>query len=1146
MPLRLKVLLCLTGTAIILMAALHIIVERTLLPRFERIERKEAINSIQQVDRALQQRINNIDVKVSDWARWDDAREFILGRMPDFQERNIQPNTPVEMNLSVIVYTDLAGEPKLLAGANPDTGEVTPIEPAVFTHLKPGRLLRGDGVPRVERGVLTLPGGLLMFAAKPVTSTDHTAAPVGVCFFGRYLTQSEIDTIASAIGLPATILPVQGEPNETRSLGRDALQSRGVPSISIDDAGQLHVTTVHHDAYNEPAAFVSLELPREVYTEGVATTSVLSWQSLCTAALLGATTFLLFETLVLSRISRFSTQLRAIAQTTDLRSRVHLGGRDEVSGLSKPVNLLLASLEESQKQLDAKQRELETSEHRLLLALEAAGDGLWDVNLHTNEMYFAPMWARIMCYRDDEVPRTYEQFERLIHPEDANHIAVLTQRHLRGESQDIFAEIRLRTGLGQWKWVLARGRVVKRDANGVALRMIGTHQDIDARRHADDELRESRELFRNAFSESACGMTMVAPDGQFLRVNPAFCEMLGYTEDELLQMNFQTVTHPDDIAEDVAMAQEVLNNVRDRYAVEKRYIRRDGQIVWVLLTVGQVSDGNGAVRYFVTQVQDITRRKEYECALQARSVELASKTQEAEHAKRLAEDANRTKSEFLANMSHEIRTPMTAILGYADLLLDPSIDGKQRVECVDTIRRNGQHLITLINDILDLSKIEAGKMTVERIDCDPMQIAGDVESLMRVRASEKHLRFSVVAESELPRLVKTDPTRLRQILLNLASNAIKFTHNGEVSVRVKLIRTAPGQPARLRFTVVDTGIGMTEQQVAKLFTAFTQADTSTTRNFGGTGLGLAISKRLAEMLGGHIVVSSEPGRGSQFALTIDVGLVDTTPSSHAPTVPNAAPSAARVSTGTLPLRGRRILLAEDGPDNQRLISFYLSRAGATVELAANGRVAIDRILESHVNGNKIDLVLMDMQMPVLDGYAASAELRRRGQTVPIIAITAHAMDGDRAKCIDAGCTDYLAKPIDLPKLIAAIESHLVDLPCCVSDTLTSTLDNDPVMHDLVDAYVRELPQQAQELAGLMNQHNLADLKRLLHQIKGAGGGYGFPSISEAAAEAERAVKLHADLQTIQSQVDALIGLFRTVDGYDPTLETLNAPARAAG
>jgi CheY-like chemotaxis protein/HPt (histidine-containing phosphotransfer) domain-containing protein len=357
-----------------------------------------------------------------------------------------------------------------------------------------------------------------------------------------------------------------------------------------------------------------------------------------------------------------------------------------------------------------------------------------------------------------------------------------------------------------------------------------------------------------------------------------------------------------------------------------------------------------------------------------------------------------------------------------------------------------------------------------------------------------------------------------------------------------LVRNAPTEPAKLRFTVVDSGIGMTEQQIARLFSVFTQADTSTTRNFGGTGLGLAISKRLAEMLGGHIVVASEPGQGSQFALTIDVGVVDATiitPQQLAPAMPQAAGA-------SLPLAGRRILLAEDGPDNQRLISFYLSRAGAVVELAENGRVAIDRLDECRNKGQVIDLILMDMQMPVLDGYAAASELRRRGERVPVIAITAHAMDGDRDKCMSAGCTDYLTKPIDRARLIASIEAHLADTPRTIPDALTSTLDEDPIMHDLVDAYVRELPQQAQQLASLMNQHNLADLKRLLHQIKGAGGGYGFPSISEVAAEAEQAIKLHADLQTIQAQVDSLIGLFRTVDGYDLSLETQHVAARAAG
>ncbi|GIW77681.1 MAG: hypothetical protein KatS3mg104_2744 [Phycisphaerae bacterium] len=1123
MSLRLKVLISLVGMAVLMMAALHLIVEHTLMARFERIEQKEIREAVLQARKGIDQRINNLSVKVSDWARWDDARDFILGKMPDFPQRNVQPNTPTEMNLSVILYADLDGKTLLSASVDVDSGEVVQTDPELLEHIRKGKLLDDNGIPRSRKGLIRLENRLMMFAADPVTSTDNTGKPVGVCFFGRYLTKSEIELIRESTGLTVEVVPLE---QMARFLPFHENTSRQYPQIAVQNEGEdLIIKSYLSDVYDNPCAEIRLNFTRTVYREGLTTIRILNWQTWVTAGLLGGTTFVLFEILVLSRLRRFSQQLGRIAHTADLNERIAISGTDELSQLAIPVNDLLSSLQESGKKLQAQQQELETSQQRLMLALEAAGDALWQIDLTEGTILFSDLWGRMLNYTDEQIPKRYTEFIQLLHPEDVPHLLTLTEKHFRGDASDIVAEIRIRTGLGTWKWILHRGRVIKRDAQGEPLQMIGTHQDINARRQADIELRESRELFRNAFIESACGMAMTSPTGQFVRVNAAFCELLGYTEKELLEKDFQQVTHPEDLDEDIALMQEVLNNNRDKYSMEKRFVRKDGQIVWVLLTVGAVFDSQGHVQYFIKQMQDITRRKRAD-------VELTQKTLEAEQAKRQAEDASRTKSEFLANMSHEIRTPMTAILGYADLLLDSSLSDAQRADCVETIRRNGQHLLSLINDILDLSKIEAGKMPIEMIDCDPMQIVREVESLMRVRAIEKKLKFTVIAESDLPRYIRSDPTRLRQILLNLVSNAIKFTHQGEVSVRIKLLCNSPTDPARLRFVVSDTGIGMTSEQVAKLFTMFTQADTSTTRQFGGTGLGLAISKRLGEMLGGQIIVSSEEGKGSQFALTLDVGVVNALVKSKSdtPTVSE------QTGVGAQSLIGRRILLAEDGTDNQRLISFYLTRAGATVELAENGRVAIERLRECRSDGKSVDLILMDMQMPVMDGYTAAAELRRQGDNLPIIALTAHAMEGDREKCLSAGCNDYLTKPVDRGRLITTILQHLTDSPRSSPVRVTSIFQEDPVMRELVEAYISELPQQVSTLVSLVNQQDLSELRRLLHQIKGAGGGYGFPQVSELAAVAEQSIKLNADLQTIRSQVDELISFFRGVSGYDSNKE----------
>ncbi len=406
------------------------------------------------------------------------------------------------------------------------------------------------------------------------------------------------------------------------------------------------------------------------------------------------------------------------------------------------------------------------------------------------------------------------------------------------------------------------------------------------------------------------------------------------------------------------------------------------------------------------------------------AADLKTRNAELAHARDAADAANRAKSAFLANMSHEIRTPMAAITGFADLLLDPDQRAEDRVDCVHTIRRNAEHLLGLINDILDLSKIEAGKMSVERVACDLSVVVRDVIAVANVRASAKGIALAAEFRPEVPVRIITDPTRLTQILVNLVGNAVKFTESG--GVRLVVGTEHIDDRTVIRFDVLDTGIGMAPEQVAGLFRPFEQADASTTRRFGGTGLGLTISRDLTRALGGDITVVSVPGDGSIFTATIDSGHV----AGQAPIDaerPGAATDAVShpmwpTVPGALAVGGTvRVLVAEDGPDNQRLISFHLRRAGAVVEVVENGRDAVERASAAVAQDTPFDIILMDMQMPVLDGYSATSLLRQQGYTGKVIALTANAMAGDRQKCLAVGCDAYLTKPVEARSLAELVE-----------------------------------------------------------------------------------------------------------------------------
>ena len=524
-------------------------------------------------------------------------------------------------------------------------------------------------------------------------------------------------------------------------------------------------------------------------------------------------------------------------------------------------------------------------------------------------------------------------------------------------------------------------------------------RDITQRQQAEAAVRESEERYRSLVENIDMGITLIDRQHRILMVNNAQATLFGRTpRDYVGQACFQAFEKRDTICDHCPGVQAMTTGRSAE--VETQGVRDDGSRFTARLRAFPVVGTDGTPTGFIEVVEDITNRKRAD--------------EELSRAKEAAEAANLAKSEFLANMSHEIRTPMTAILGFADILRGRSTD-QECDEAARIIQRNGQHLLHLINDILDLSKIEAGKFEVEHVVCLPHQIVAEVVSTMKVRADAKGLPLTLDVLGDVPERITTDPARLRQILVNLIGNAIKFTEVGGVRVVMRFDGTS-ADDAKLRFDVIDTGIGMSEKQLALLFQPFAQADASTRRRFGGTGLGLAISKRLAGMLGGEVSVSSTPEQGSTFSLTITAGLVPGAKLAGGAVTAKPQPP---VTSIPQPLKCR-VLLAEDGPDNQRLIAFLLRKSGAEVVVAENGQIAVRLALAAEQAGSPFDVILMDMQMPVMDGYEATGQLRNAGYANPIIALTAHAMTEDRQKCIEAGCNEYASKPIHPGSLLELI------------------------------------------------------------------------------------------------------------------------------
>jgi len=637
------------------------------------------------------------------------------------------------------------------------------------------------------------------------------------------------------------------------------------------------------------------------------------------------------------------------------------------------------------------------------------------------------------------------------------------------------------------------------DGDIIGYLLIGTDNTARKRveedqKRLDQKLRDQQFYTRSLIESNIDALMTTDPSGIITDVNRQMEALTGCTRDELIGAPFKDFFTDPDRAE--AGIKRVLNekSVTD-YELTAR--ARDGRQTVVSYNATTFYDRNRKLEGVFAAARDVTERKRVEFELQ--------------QAKAIAESASRTKSDFLASMSHEIRTPMNAIMGIADLLAKTPLSEEQD-KYVQIFRRAGDNLLNLINDILDLSKVEASQLELEHTRFDLKDHLEKLIEMVMMRAEEKGLSLTWSVDPEVHADLVGDPARLRQVLLNLIGNAVKFTETGSVSLSVERDKAYRGT-VPLRFIVTDTGIGIADEKLGRVFERFTQADSSTTRRFGGTGLGLTISKRLVELMGGRIWAESSLGVGSTFSFTV-------------PFEPSSAlarhdihPALLQADTDVVPMR---ILLVEDSPDNCTITIAFLSSTPHRIDIAENGAIACDMF-----RTGVYDLVLMDRQMPVMDGLTATLRIRawesaEHRVPVPIVALTAAALKGDREMCLAAGCSEFLTKPVKEKLLLQTVRSYARSVydPARQTTGQPAPLSSDHT--DLVPTYLNNCRTNAEAMSAALEGADFKTLRLLSHRMKGSGSAYGFPTITELAAAVERAAETAEPVAT-RAAVSELCG-----------------------
>jgi len=1147
MSIRKKIILILL-CVIALYSIIQCGIERLIiLPSFISLQQTEAQKNIERCIYAIHNQTNSLGDLNADWSVWDDTYEFVQDKNSVYIESNLADYalfTAIKLNL--LYMCNLEGE--VVWGKIYDLQNETCVEIKEFpkrSFSKDHILLKHDSTESCIQGLYLTELGPMLISSRPILTSEGQGPIRGTLIMGRFLDKNMIEHISRDLSTKFRVELIKDVSDKEKSKHIIGQISKDWPYVLEQyDNDLLRIYGLESDLAGEPAILITVDVPATIIAKGRTITTFVHLSILFSGTIIIFVIYWVMKKTVLERLAGISESIDEVIENQDFSVRTSINGSDELGRLGDNLNNML-------KHLGRTEEALRASEEQYRGIFEATTDGLKIGTMDGQVVAVNQAFAQMHGYSPEE-------------------LATLNPKHwIDSDSYNLFQQFIENVKAGEAFQCEARdvrkdGSVFDVEIHGIPwnfqgkLHTLTIVRDITERKQLHEILDRKQKNLEAIFDAAPLGMMLVDDQGFVKRVNDVLAKLVHRDFSEIINRQpgeGLACIHAADQADGCGngpfcskcpirnLFEGVLSSWQANRRIEiQAALLIDGKEVnpWLEFSAEPAYiDGS---KHVVLAIQDITKRKHTEQALRVAMAQ--------------ARMANTAKSQFLATMSHEIRTPMNAIIGFTNLLAESELTEEQK-EHLNLVRDSSHNLLRLIDDILDLSKIEAEKVDVDIAECSLGQLLNSVESLMTPKAKIEGLNLKIIEEGRLPAQIHTDVTRVRQCLINLVSNAIKFTREGHIYLKVSLqeIENAPF----IRFDVEDTGIGISQEKQDEIFDTFVQADNSTSREFGGTGLGLAISKRLVELLGGKLTLTSEVGKGSVFSLTIPAD-VDVTkqPLLDRQNIPSKIEVGNDDEAKQVEFTGN-ILVAEDARTNQVLIKSLLKRLGLKVTIVEDGNQAVQKALSK-----QFDLIFMDIEMPNMNGYEATKAIRKEGLKTPIIALTAYAMKGDDKKCFAAGCNEYISKPIEHKKLLQALTKYLSEgsedirrridsaksdveqLNQLCSETASSETapvkpvdeqygelpvdfeiikkiyDDEEVLKETVNIFLEEAPQTIELLAEAIEAKDAKNVKIHAHKLKGLARHVAARKISDMLLdletkgrkeELEGSEALFADIQT---------------------------------